>query len=105
MTAKIYEIYKYADILNSNYVIVAGRTMLKPHIDQDIYSERYKRIQIPIKVANGSYMLWKGEKVIWEKGVPKCYPVMDYIHEAYNLSDDTMEFLFVDFKLDTVVEL
>ena len=105
MTDKIYKIYKNDDILNSNYVVFAGGTILKPHTDPDIYSERYKRIQIPIKVANGSYMLWQGEKVIWEKGVPKCYLVMDHIHEAYNLSDDTMEFLFVDVKVDTVVEL
>ena len=105
MTDEIYEIFKNDEILNSNYAIFAGGTILKPHIDPDIYTERYKRIQIPMKVSEGSYMLWKGEKVIWEKGVPKCYPVMDHIHEAYNLSDDTMEFLFVDVKLDTVVEL
>ena len=45
MNHKIYEIYKNDDILNSNYAIFAGGTILKPHIAPDIYTERYKRIQ------------------------------------------------------------
>ena len=30
---------------------------------------------------------------------------MDYIHEAHNPSDQTLEFLFIDVKMDTVVEI
>ena len=46
-------------------------------------------------------MIWKGEKVFWEEGVPQIYDVMDNIHEGYNYSDDDMLFLFVDiFKTD-----
>ena len=93
------------EILNSNYAIFAGGTILKPHIDPDIYTERYKRIQIPMKVPEGSYMLWGKEKIIWKEGEPQCYPVMDYVHQASNPSDKPIEFLFLDVKMDTVIEL
>ena len=105
MNDKIYEIYKNDEILNSNYAIFAGGTILKPHIDPDIYTERYKRIQIPMKVPEGSYMLWGKEKIIWKEGEPQCYPVMDYVHQASNPSDKPIEFLFLDVKMDTEVEL
>ena len=105
MTDEIYEIYKNDEILNSNYAIFAGGTILKPHIDPDIYTERYKRIQIPMKVPEGSYMLWGKEKIIWKEGEPQCYPVMDYVHQASNPSNKPIEFLFLDVKMDTVVEL
>ena len=46
-------------------------------------------------------MIWRGEKVFWEEGVPQLYDVMDEVHEGYNYSDDDMLFLFVDiFKKD-----
>tara|TARA_B100001057_G_C22223077_1_gene709023 strand:+ start:73 stop:555 length:483 start_codon:yes stop_codon:yes gene_type:complete len=105
MTDEIYQIYKNDEILNSNYAIFAGGTILKPHIDPDIYTERYKRIQIPMKVPEGSYMLWGKEKIIWKEGEPQCYPVMDYVHQASNPSDKPIEFLFLDVKMDTVIEL
>ena len=105
MNDEIYEIYKNDEILNSNYAIFAGGTILKPHIDPDIYTERYKRIQIPMKVPEGSYMLWGKEKIIWKEGEPQCYPVMDYVHQASNPSNKPIEFLFLDVKMDTVVEL
>ena len=105
MTDEIYEIFKNDEILNSNYAIFAGGTILKPHIDPDIYTERYKRIQIPMKVPEGSYMLWGKEKIIWKEGEPQCYPVMDYVHQASNPSNKPIEFLFLDVKMDTEVEL
>ena len=105
MTDEIYEIYKNDDILNSNYAIFEGGTILKPHIDPDIYTERYKRIQIPMKVPEGSYMLWGKEKITWKEGEPQCYPVMDYVHQASNPTDKPIEFLFLDVKMNTVVEL
>ena len=105
MNDKIYEIYKNDEILNSNYAIFAGGTILKPHIDPDIYTERYKRIQIPMKVPEGSYMLWGKEKIMWKEGAPQCYPVMDYVHQASNPSDKPIEYLFLDVKMDTEVEL
>jgi aspartyl/asparaginyl beta-hydroxylase (cupin superfamily) len=105
MNDEIYEIYKNDEILNSNYAIFAGGTILKPHIDPDIYTDRYKRIQLPIKVPEGSYMLWGKEKITWKEGEPQCYPVMDYVHQASNPTDKPIEFLFLDVKMDTKVEL
>ena len=105
MNDEIYEIYKNDEILNSNYAIFAGGTILKPHVDPDIYTDRYKRIQLPIKVPEGSYMLWGKEKITWKEGEPQCYPVMDYVHQASNPTDKPIEFLFLDVKMDTKVEL
>ena len=105
MNDKIYQIYKNEEILNSMYSISIGGTILRPHKDPDIYSHRYKRIQIPIKVPKGCYMIWDGSKVTWEEGVPQCYAVMDYVHEAHNPSNNTLEFLFLDVKMNTEVEL
>ena len=59
----------------------------------------------PMKVPEGSYMLWGKEKIIWKEGEPQCYPVMDYVHQASNPSDKPIEFLFLDVKMDTEVEL
>ena len=33
------------------------------------------------------------------------FEVMDNVHQAFNMSDMTMEFLFLDVKMDTEVEL
>ena len=50
-------------------------------------------------------MIWKGENVYWEDCVTQVFDVMDNIHQAFNNSDETMEFLFLDVKMDTEVEL
>ena len=105
MTKEIYDIIKDDDILYAVYSIFAGGTILRPHKDPDVYSARYKRIQIPLKVPKGCFMLWGKEKIIWKEGEPQCYPVMDKVHQASNPSDKPIEFLFLDVKMDTVVEL
>ena len=33
------------------------------------------------------------------------FEVMDYIHEGYNFSDSPMEFLFVDVKKESQIEI
>ena len=72
-------------------------TELGPHKDPPVYGIHYRRIQIPLYIpSNDCYMIWKGEKVFWEEGVPQIYDVMDHVHEGYNYSDDDMLFLFVD---------
>ena len=72
-------------------------TELGPHRDPPVYERPYRRIQIPLYIpSNECYMIWDGEKVFWEEGVPQIYDVMDVIHEGYNYSDDDMLFLFVD---------
>ena len=105
MTQRIIDTMEDSDILYATYAIFQGGTILTPHKDPNVYSDRYKRIQIPIKVPKGCYMIWDGSKVTWEEGVPQCYAVMDYIHEAHNPSNDTLEFLFLDVKMNTKVEL
>ena len=105
MSEEIYKILKDDDILYAVYSIFAGGTILRPHKDPDVYSARYKRIQIPLKVPDGCYMLWGKEKIIWKEGEPQCYPVMDYVHQASNPSDKSIEFLFLDIKMNTEVEL
>ena len=105
MSKKIIDIMENDDILYAVYSIFAGGTILRPHKDPDVYSARYKRIQIPLKVPEGCYMLWGKEKIKWKEGEPQCYPVMDYVHQASNPSDKSIEFLFLDVKMNTEVEL
>ena len=50
-------------------------------------------------------MIWNGEKIYWENGVVQVFEVMDNVHQAFNKSDKTMEFLFLDVKMDTEIEL
>jgi len=104
MTESVYNIMKNDEILYAVYSRFSGGTILKPHKDPDVYSDRYKRVQIPLDVTKDFYMVWKGENVYWENGVTQVYHVMDNIHSAFNKSDKTMKFLFIDVKLDTYVE-
>ena len=48
MTELIYDIIKDDDILYAVYTTFEGGTDLRPHKDPDVYSDRYKRIQIPL---------------------------------------------------------
>ena len=105
MTELIYDIIKDDDILYAVYTTFEGGTDLRPHKDPDVYSDRYKRIQIPLRVPVGAYMLWREQRVTWIEGESQMYPVMDYIHEAHNPSQDPIEFIFLDIKMNTEVEL
>ena len=105
MTELIYDIIKDDDILYAVYTTFEGGTDLRPHKDPDVYSDRYKRIQIPLRVPVGAYMLWREQRVTWVEGESQIYPVMDYIHEAHNPSQDPIEFIFLDIKMNTEVEL
>ena len=105
MTNTIYNIMKNDEILYAVYSRFEGGTILKPHKDPDVYSDRYKRVQIPLNVTRDFYMMWKDRKIYWENGVTQVFEVMDNIHQAFNNSDKTMEFLFLDVKISTKVEL
>ena len=105
MTELIYDIIKDDDILYAVYTTFEGGTDLRPHKDPDVYSDKYKRIQIPLRVPVGAYMLWREQRVTWVEGESQMYPVMDYIHEAHNPSQDPIEFIFLDVKMNTEVEL
>jgi hypothetical protein len=103
----ILKILSNPDILFCAYVSLQPGTEHGPHKDLNAYAEEFKRIQIPIKVPSKEkcYMIWQGQNVTWELGQYKMYEVMDYTHEGYNYSEDSLEFLFVDVKKDTLVEL
>ena len=103
MTNTIYNIMKNDEILYAVYSRFEGGTILKPHKDPDVYSDRYKRVQIPLNVTRDFYMMWKDRKIYWENGVTQVFEVMDNIHQAFNNSDKTMEFLFLDVKISTKV--
>ena len=105
MTNTIYNIMKNDEILYAVYSRFEGGTILKPHKDPDVYSDRYKRVQIPLNVTRDFYMMWKDKKIYWENGVTQVFEVMDNIHQAFNNSDKMMEFLFLDVKISTKVEL
>ena len=105
MTDTVYNIMKNDEILYAVYSRFEGGTILKPHKDPDVYSDRYKRVQIPLNVTRDFYMMWKDRKIYWENGVTQVFEVMDNILQAFNNSDKTMEFLFLDVKISTKVEL
>jgi len=108
MSDRVHEILKDDDILYATYTIFEGGTILTPHLDPNVYRDRYKRVQIPLRIPdkNKCYMTWiNHEKIYWESGVFQVFPVMDYVHEGHNLSDQPMDFLFLDVHKDAEVEL
>ena len=105
MTDVVYNIMKNDEILYAVYSRFIGGTILTPHKDPDVYRDRYKRVQIPLNVTRDFYMIWKDKKIYWEDGVTQVFEVMDNVHQAFNNSDKTMEFLFLDVKMNTEVEL
>ena len=106
MTDEIFNIFSNEDILYATHSCFSEGTILNPHRDPPVYRERYKRIQLPMLIPDKvhCFMIWDGRKVTWEEGVHQVYPVMDVIHEGYNLSTNAMEFVMIDVKLDTIVE-
>ena len=59
MTDAVYNIMKNDEILYAVYSRFAGGTILTPHKDPDVYSDRYKRVQIPLNVTRDFYMIWR----------------------------------------------
>lgn len=104
---KIFNIIRNPDILFITMASFPEGIELGPHKDPNIYKKPYKRIQIPIKIPDKEkcFMIWDGDKVFWEEGIPQVFFVMDHIHEGYNHSKDSMDFLFVDVEKQTKVEL
>ena len=110
MTDAVYKIMKNDEILYAVYSRFEGGTILKPHKDPDVYRDKYKRIQIPLIIPDNKkcYMEWtkiKGVRMLWEEGKPQVCDVMHHIHHASNESDKPMEFLFLDVKKDTIIDI
>ena len=53
------------------------------------------------------YMRWTitGDKIYWKEGVAEVCDVCKFVHEAFNNTPKPIEFLFLDVKLTTEVEL
>lgn len=102
---EIEKILENDDILFSMFVIFDPGIEISPHKDPNIYSEPYKRIQIPVEIPDKDkcYMIWDNKKVLWENGIPQVFEVMDYVHEGCNLSDKPMKFLFIDIKKSSII--
>ena len=108
MPEHIYKIHQNPEILYSGYANLKPGYFIQPHKDPDVYSERYKRIQIPLYLPEKDkmYMTWEdGRRIYWEEGEPQVWHVMDYLHSGNNESDRPAKFLFLDVKLDTNVEI
>lgn len=107
MTDEVYEIFQNEDILYATYSVFTEGTILKPHRDPNVYREPYKRIQIPLRIPDKEkcYMTWKGKKIYWEEGICQVFPVMDHIHDGGNLSNEPMEFLMIDVKKNSEVQI
>ena len=107
MDEEIYNILNDDNILYATYTIFQAGTILTPHLDPNVYREKYKRVQIPLRIPDKEkcYMTWIDyKKIYWESGVTQVFPVMDYVHEGHNLSDKPMDFIFLDVKIDTEIE-
>ena len=108
MPEHIYKIHQNPEILYSGYALLRPYYYIQPHKDPDVYSHRYKRIQIPLHLPEKDkiYMTWEdGRKIYWEEGHPQVWHVMDYTHSGNNESDKAAKFLFLDVKMETKVEL
>jgi aspartyl/asparaginyl beta-hydroxylase (cupin superfamily) len=106
MTDEVYKIFQNDEILYATYSLFVGGTILNPHRDPNVYREHYKRIQIPLSIPDKEkcYMTWQGKRIYWEEGVAQVYPVMDYLHDGGNISENPMEFLMIDVKKSCMVE-
>ena len=106
MNEKIIKIHENHEILWSAIGVFYAGTKVEKHKDPDIFSEPYKRIQIPIKIPDEEkcYMIWEdGRKTHWKEGEPQLHYVMDLVHEGHNYSDEEMIFLMLDIKKSTEV--
>ena len=108
MTDRIIQIHDNPEILWSAIGVFYAGTKINKHKDPNIFSEPYKRIQIPIKIPDRDkcYMIWEdGRKTHWEVGEPQIHQVMDIAHEGFNYSDEEIIFLMLDITKSTEVIL
>ena len=108
MTDSIIKIHENPEILWSAIGVFYAGTKVNKHKDPNIFSEPYKRIQIPIKIPDRDkcYMIWEdGRKTHWKVGEPQIHQVMDIAHEGFNYSDEEMIFLMLDITKSTEVIL
>ena len=108
MPEHIYKIHQNPEILYSGYANLKPGYYISPHKDPDVYSAKYKRVQIPLYLPEKDkmYMTWDdGRRIYWEEGVSQVWHVMDHLHSGNNESDKPAKFLFLDVTLDAEVEV
>ena len=107
----VLDIVERDEISGMYYLFYPPHITAKPHIDHNPYKQEYLRIQIPIKIPNNNrdkecYIEWidSKERVYWKEGKVEIFNVEE-LHQGANNSNESMEFLYVDIKKDTEVEL
>lgn len=104
LSEPVIHIIENKEILGVYFLSYPPNMVAPPHRDYNPHRQPYKRIQIPTKVEDG-FIEWTatGEKVYWQEGKPEVFNVEEE-HQGANNSNTNMEFLYVDVKLDTIVE-
>ena len=104
----IYEIIKNDEIYGVAYMKYSPHIDAKPHKDFNLWGKDFLRIQIPLKIPQGNKcyieFIETGERFYWQEEKVEIFNV-EKLHQGKNESDETMEFLYVDIKMDTKVEL
>ena len=107
LTDEVFDIIGSDEILGAYYLVYPPKMTAKPHIDYNPYKQKYLRIQIPIKLSEGDcYIEWidTGGKIYWEKGKAELFNV-EKAHQGANDGSERMEFLYIDVKHNTKVEI
>lgn len=111
ISESIFDIAVRPEIYSLLYIQYPPKLKAKPHRDYNPYGKEFKRIQLPIKIPNNNrdkecYIEWidSKERVYWKEGKVEIFNV-DELHQGANNSNESMEFLYVDIKKDTEVEL
>ena len=107
LTDEVIDIIGSDDILGSYYLVYPPNMSAKAQIDYNPYNQKYLRIQIPIELSDGNcYIEWidTGGKIYWEEGKAELFDV-EKLHQGANDGNKPMEFLYIDVRCDTVVEI
>ena len=108
LSESISDIIVKPEIYSLTYIHYPPKLNAKPHRDYNPYNKKFKRIQLPIKIPDGNkcYIEWidTEERVYWQKGKVEIFDV-EKLHQGANESDQSMEFLYIDVKYDTLVEI
>ena len=109
ISESVFDIAVKSEIFGLTYIQYPPKLKAKPHRDYNPYGKEFKRIQLPIKIPNNNkneecYIEWidRNKKVYWTEGKIEIFNVEE-LHQGANDSNETMEFLYIDVKLDAEV--
>ena len=108
LNKKVRDIIKDEKIYGVAYITYPPKLEAKPHRDFNLWGKDFRRIQLPLKLPKGDkcYIEWLDikEKVYWKEGKVEIFNV-ENLHQGANLSNEEMNFLYIDVHLDLEVEL